>query len=148
MYHQVSPEPQIEQLLTLLTSNIPSYNLSGLNVKIPDKPFNTQTLDKEYGPINSALEQTETHLLESQGMDFYRNQEKPLWEQREFVIYMKATNNWQRMELFGSLLRFKLLCLPYLFFFFFFLKNFYSQYVYLHDIIIQYYQATAIFYKI
>ena len=37
-YYHISPDPEMEQALILLTSNIPSYHLPCINVKIPDKP--------------------------------------------------------------------------------------------------------------
>ena len=35
-YSQISPEPEMDQALKLLTSNIPPYNLLDLNVKTAD----------------------------------------------------------------------------------------------------------------
>ena len=42
----------------LLMSYIPSYDLSGLNMKVPDETLNRQILDKHSGPIYDELEQT------------------------------------------------------------------------------------------
>ena len=36
-YHQISPEPEMEHILMLHTSDIPSYGSPDLNVKIPEK---------------------------------------------------------------------------------------------------------------
>ena len=38
-YHQISSHLEMEQVVSLFTSDIPSYNLTGLNVKIPDRPL-------------------------------------------------------------------------------------------------------------
>ena len=54
-YHQISPKPKIEQALMLLTSDIPSYDLPLLNVKIPEKPLSRRLMDKDTGPIYDQL---------------------------------------------------------------------------------------------
>ena len=50
-YHQISPDMDIGKVLMFLTSEIPSYNLSGLNIKIPDKPLNRRILDEDTRPL-------------------------------------------------------------------------------------------------
>ena len=59
-YHQISSIPDMEQGLRLLTCDVPSYDLPGLNVKIPEKPLSRKVLMKDISPINSKLKQTLT----------------------------------------------------------------------------------------
>ena len=49
----------------LLTSDTPSYDIAGLNVKIPDK-LSRQILDKDSGPIYSEHEQALRYILQYQ----------------------------------------------------------------------------------
>ena len=58
VYHQISPEPEVEQLLMLITSDITLYDLSGLKIKIPDRPLSRCILGRYSGPIYSEFEQT------------------------------------------------------------------------------------------
>ena len=81
MCHQVSPEPEVEQMLMLLTSNIPLYDLLGLNVKVSNKPLSSNIWDKDSGSTYSELEQTLKYMLETQDTEFYRNEEFQ-WAQR------------------------------------------------------------------
>ena len=65
----------MEQTLTLLTSEISSCNLSGLNVKNPVE--NGRCIGgKDSGPIYGDLEQTSKYILEDQDAVFYTNEEK------------------------------------------------------------------------
>ena len=54
----------------LLTSDNPSYNLPGLNIKIPEKPLNRQKLDKDSRLFYGVLKQTLTHMLDIQDIKF------------------------------------------------------------------------------
>ena len=62
----------------LLTSDIPSRDLQGLNVKIQEKPLSTRMLDIESGPINCEFVQTLTYMVKNHDTEFYRNEEE--WE--------------------------------------------------------------------
>ena len=61
--------PEIEQALKLLMSDIPSYYLPGLNVKIPEKPLNSQMLEMDSGPVHGEFKQTLTYMLKSTDTD-------------------------------------------------------------------------------
>ena len=50
-YHWISPQSEMEQVLILLTLDIPSYDLLGLNIRILDKPLSRRTLDENTGSI-------------------------------------------------------------------------------------------------
>ena len=46
--HQITPKPENEQALMLLTLYILSYNLPSQNFKIPEKPVIVRILDKDW----------------------------------------------------------------------------------------------------
>ena len=50
-YYQVLLDQEMEQTLMLLTLDILSYNLLGLNRKIPSRSLSRDTLGKYSGPI-------------------------------------------------------------------------------------------------
>ena len=45
-YHQISLDPDVEQTLMLLTSNIPFFNLPVLNLKMAEKSLSGGILDE------------------------------------------------------------------------------------------------------
>ena len=53
-------------MLNLVTLDIPSYDLLGLTVKIPDEPLNSHILDKDFGSIYGELEKTLPYMFENQ----------------------------------------------------------------------------------
>ena len=53
---QVLPELEVEQMFPLPILDILSYELAGLNVKMPVKQLSNYILDKDYGPISHGLE--------------------------------------------------------------------------------------------
>ena len=57
----------------LLTSDIPSDNLPGLNAKILGKVFSRRLLDKDMGLIYSELRKTLIYMLQHDDSEFYRN---------------------------------------------------------------------------
>ena len=59
-----------------LTSDIPSYDLPGLGVKILDNPQNRRILDEDTGTIYDELEQTLKYMLQNPHTKLYRNEEK------------------------------------------------------------------------
>ena len=71
--NQVSPKLEMEQALMLLTSDIPSYYLSGLNVRFPEKPLYRRILDKEMSQICGELKQTFSYMLNNQDPEFYKD---------------------------------------------------------------------------
>ena len=86
----------------LLTSDVPSHDLPGLNV--PYKPFSNHILDEDSGLVYDEHEQTLTYMLESKQVEFYRKKEEFHWAQRDFVTYMKEDKYWLKMELIGFML--------------------------------------------
>ena len=70
VYHQISLKPKVEQMLILLTSDIPLYNLPHLDVKIPNRPLNRPKLDKDFGLIYFEPGETLTYMLEIQEAKF------------------------------------------------------------------------------
>ena len=66
--------PTDEKALILMTSDVPSYNLQGLNVNIPEK-LSSRILQKCSGQMYCELKQTLTYMLENQDTEFYRNEE-------------------------------------------------------------------------
>ena len=78
-HHQISPKPEMEQALMLLTSDVPSYNSPCLNVKVPDKPFRRWILDKDTSPMYSEHKQTLTYMSQNDDTEFYRNEEEFQW---------------------------------------------------------------------
>ena len=73
------------QLFTLLTSDKPSYDLLGLNVKIPDKPPSSHILNKKSGPTYGEHEETLIHILDKQETDFYHNEGEFQWAKRNLA---------------------------------------------------------------
>ena len=110
VYYHISPEPEMEQALMLMTSNIPSYNLPGLNVKIPDKSLSRRKLEKDTGPIYCKPEQTLTYMSQHEFTELYRSiyrsKEEFQWAQRDFLIYIMKDTYWQKINLTGSMLSF------------------------------------------
>ena len=53
--HHISPDQNLEKALTFLTSDVPSYDLSGVNFKIPDKPLSRRILDEDTDQIYREL---------------------------------------------------------------------------------------------
>ena len=51
------PQPGEEQMFTLVTSDMTSYDLPGLNVKIIDKQLSSHMLDINSQPVYGELEQ-------------------------------------------------------------------------------------------
>ena len=84
-YHQKSSHPHIKHMLILFTLDSQSYDLPGLNFKIPKMPLNKHLLDKDSGPMYGELKQPLIHLLKSQdtkfaGMNMNSNKhEETLW---------------------------------------------------------------------
>ena len=60
----------------LLTSEIPSYDLLCINVKIPEKPLSRQIQDKYSNPIYDAFVQTLRYTLNSIDIRFCGNEEE------------------------------------------------------------------------
>ena len=48
----------MEQALMLLTSDVPSYDLPGLHVKIPNQTQSRKILERDTGPIYGELKQS------------------------------------------------------------------------------------------
>ena len=65
----------MQQALMSLTSDVASYDLPCLNIKIPEKLLGRRMLEREAGPICSELEQTPAYLLDSKDTEFYWNEE-------------------------------------------------------------------------
>ena len=69
-----------------VTSDIPSYSLPVLNVKIPEKPISRRILQKESGSIYCELKEALTYILKNHATGFYRNEDKFHWAQRYFIM--------------------------------------------------------------
>ena len=54
-YHQIWPKWEMQQGLMPLTQDIPSYDLPGLNVKMPAKSLSKRIQDKESNPFHGEL---------------------------------------------------------------------------------------------
>ena len=65
-YLQISPDPESEQTLMLLTSDVSSCTLPSLNVKFMGQIISRCILGKGSGLIYGKPEWTETYLLENQ----------------------------------------------------------------------------------
>ena len=100
------PEPEEEEMLILLRLDIQSCDIPGLNIRIPDKPLSSCILDIDSRSIHSDLEQTLTYVTGSQETDSTGMKRNFKLEQKDFITYIKKTIYWQRMEMFGSMLRF------------------------------------------
>ena len=100
VYNQILLKSEMEQALMLLTSDIPSYFLPGLNMKIPEKP------------LRKELKQILKYILQNDDTMFHRNEVEFQWAQRDFLTYMMEATYWQKMELVGSMsvIFAKLLC--------------------------------------
>ena len=70
--HQIPPEAKVKQMLTLPTSDIPSYELPGLNVKIRDKSLSSHILHKGSRSIYGELEHILTYMLKRQEIGLYQ----------------------------------------------------------------------------
>ena len=91
-YHPILPDPDIEQGLMLLASNIPSYYLPDLNVKMPDMPLSRRILKEVKDLIYCELKHTLAYMLQHDDTDFYRNKEEFQWAQKDFFTHvMEAT---------------------------------------------------------
>ena len=79
----------MEQTLTLLTFSIPSFDLPGPNVKIPEKLLRRRILDKNMGPIYSELKYTLACSLPHHDIMLTRNKDKFQWTQNDVLAYIK-----------------------------------------------------------
>ena len=84
-------------MLFLLTSDIQSYDLLGLNVKTPDRPLSKCIPDKDSGPTYGEFKWILTYMLEDQGTELCRNEEEFQLAQRYFVTNMNEATYWQKM---------------------------------------------------
>ena len=105
-HYHISPKPHKEQTLMLLTSDIPAYELQGLNVKIPKKPVNRRILDRESGQIYGELKHILTCMLNNHDTEFYRDEEEFQWSKRDLITYVTETTNWQKVVFIHSMLSF------------------------------------------
>ena len=74
--HQIIPGSDMEKALMFLTSDMPSYNLPDLNVKIPDKLLSRRILDEDTGLIYGKLQHTLTYMLQNHDTQFYKKEDK------------------------------------------------------------------------
>ena len=56
-YYEILSKQDMGQPLMLMTSDIPPYDLTGLNVKILDEPLSRRILHEDIGPIYGKLKQ-------------------------------------------------------------------------------------------
>ena len=70
-YHQISPEPDMGEILMLLTPKTHFYDFPDLNVNIPDKPLTRQIVDINTSPICDELKQTLIYMLKNCDIEFY-----------------------------------------------------------------------------
>ena len=61
-------------MLMSLTSDIPSYEIPGVNVKIPDRQLSRHIFDKDFGSMYGEPEQTVTCMLKNQDTKGYRKE--------------------------------------------------------------------------
>ena len=90
-------------ILTLLTSDIPSYDLLGVNIKILDKLLQSHILDKDSGSRYTDPVQSLTYMLDNQETDF-TTVKRSLSGQRDAVTYMNKITYCQRIEFMGSMI--------------------------------------------
>ena len=75
-YYHILPEPDVEWTPMLVTSDISSYDLTGLNDKIQDKPLTRRIMHEDMDPIYNELEQTLPNMLKTDKTKAYGNEEK------------------------------------------------------------------------
>ena len=105
-YYQLSSDPNMVQALMLLTSDILSYQYTGINIKILDKPLSRKFLDKDMGPIYCEPEQTLAYMIQDDDTKLHRNEEDYQWLHRDFLTFNTVATYWQSMELTGFMLSF------------------------------------------
>ena len=78
-YHHISPKPEMEHVLMLLTSDIPAYNFPCLNVIMLEKLQKRKIMNKESSQIDGENEKTLTYMLKNHNTMFYKNKEEFQW---------------------------------------------------------------------
>ena len=92
-------EPEVEPALMLLTPDILSYNLPGLNIKNQDKPWSRRILDKDTSQICDELEQTLTYMLQKWWYWVLQKWRGVSINERTFLTYIMETKDWQKLDL-------------------------------------------------
>ena len=83
-HYQISPKPEIKEVLLLLNLDIASYNLTGLEVKLSEKSIEQKDTAQMYG----ELKQTLTYTLQNDATEFHRNEDEFKWAQMDFLTHI------------------------------------------------------------